>query len=381
MVDLQINYDQLHQMASSARTLKQHLNDKVPGLTDAHKIIVSDGVSTYDIGDGADPSVIGNSALAGKLNKFHLAWNGPFKDAMSRLDDLAELLDGVATKFFDMDSDFAAKANNMLASLQNASWESKRNQHDYYERTKDLKFQPSPLWNKNGVLEPQAPVPLVNWAKPAEDAGPRPTHTNVPSQPTVTDTTYDDQGRVTSETSKVNSPSGLAYNETTSYTYDGNSKVPNGYSTTIMHSDGSAETIVQHVNPDGSFTVTDTMSKGTSSSPVSEGTSISTVTPKPKVAGQDAGYTAVTIDAKGNTSHTDVTNNPGATPDSKVVTDDAATRTYTGNADYDSWNLVAIDWKLIDHDLSPYTDSGSSGGSSQSANYPSPNAYAGPKIS
>lgn len=162
--DLQINYDQLHKLANDARTLKDNLDNEVPGL--------STGIS----GVRKRSEAIGSQKLSSSLIKFHTAWEQPFKDAMDRLGDLAGLLDGVATKFFDMDSDFATKSSSSLASLILAQWQGKKDEWDRYQATKDLKFTPSPLWDEHGNKVQGEAVPLIPWGTIPEDPAPAHPH-------------------------------------------------------------------------------------------------------------------------------------------------------------------------------------------------------------
>jgi hypothetical protein len=354
VADLQINYDRLHELANSTRILKAHLNDTVPGLTT--------GLSGFK----TNAAGLGDAKVASALTKFDRAWDQPFKDAMDRLGELANLLDGVATKFFDMDSDFAARASSGLAALVVKDWQSRKNQYDLYQRTKDLMFQPSPLWGSDGKQHAQAPVPLVPWSNIPTDPGPRPTRIdadvvwrdtirdpNNPKDlysdgtPTVTDSRYDDKGRVISQTTTVFGTSGLAYSETTTYTYNGNSETPSAVSTKIRHSDLSVETIDTTNNPDGTSTVKNTVVDPANSKNNSSSTTTITPKDKPPAEGQppkpeSAGYTAVTVDDKGKKTTVDITNNPGTSDDTKVVTDDkGVVRGFKGNAVTDNWTQIS----------------------------------------
>jgi hypothetical protein len=318
VADLQINYEKLHTLAQDARLLKDHLDDKVPGLG-------TNGGTGFTAGSAE----IGSQVLFGKLNKFQLAWEGPFKDAMDKLDDLAGLLDGVATKFFDMDADFASKANTMLASLRNNAWQSKEDAYQHYLATKDKTFTYH-YWDENGNYV-TATRPLVDWSNPDNppptDPGPRPTNTS--DHGANTDTGYDSHGRVTTETSTVTSSSGLSYQTTTTYTYNGDGTDPTGFTTTITHSDGTTETIVQNTNADGTYNVVDT---------TPDGHTTSVVTPKPTDGGRDTGYSSTTTDQDGKVTTTNVTNNPDGTADTKVVVGtDGTTTTYTGDSDTGWW--------------------------------------------
>ena len=319
MADLQINYEKLHLLANNARTLKDHLDDVVPGLG------TNDGLRGLVTGR----TQIGNAALFSKLNKFHLAWDGPFKDAMSKLDELAKLLDGVATKFFDMDADFAGKASNTLAAMRNSTWESQKAAYDHYLATKDKLFTYS-YYDEHGQLVTKT-RPLFDYSDPSQipkDPGARPTSSTVDG--TTTNLQYDDKGRVASETTSVSSPSGLSFSETTTYTYSGDGREPNGYTTKITHSDGSTETIVRTNNADGTYKVTDT---------TPDGTSVTNVTPKPLDGQRDTGYTSVTTDHEGKVTKTDVTNNAAPAVDTKVEDGPDGKTTYTGNADTNDWTL------------------------------------------
>lgn len=354
--DLQINYDQLHKLANDARTLKDNLDNDVPGL--------STGIS----GVRKRSEAIGSQKLSSSLIKFHTAWEQPFKDAMDRLGDLAGLLDGVATKFFDMDSDFATKSSSSLASLILAQWQGQKDEYDRYLATKDLKFTPSPLWDANGNKVQGEDVPLVPWGTIPEDPGARPTHTDAESiynqqhkdnpnvskpefdgNPAKTDTEYDDDGRITSQTSQNTSQEGLSYQTTTTYEYEGDNEGPSSSKTTLTHGDGSVETIETKYtyNDKGqieSFTSENKYDDKADDDNDSESTTVST--PSYHDDGSDAGYTAVSTE-DGEKTTVEVTNNKnpeGTKPgdkidnDVKVMTDeDGTVRKWKGNADTDDW--------------------------------------------
>lgn len=342
MADLVIDYGLLHQLAVNVRELKSNLDIKLPPRTatggDAggggsrgsgggrnQLFARSQVLSTAGPGAvQASSADIGNPALHAKLAAFFTAWNGPFHDAMDRLDDLAEVFDAVATKFFDMDADFAVKANTLLASLKQSAWQSAKAEYDHYQSLKDkrLSYQ---YYDKDGHLVTGSRPLLDPDQPPPPPPGEMPTSTVTDT--TVTNTQYDGQNRVISESSTVTSPSGLSYKETTTYTYgptaDGTDGVVS-FTTTVTHSDGSLETITHTNNSDGTATVTDD---------TPEGRSTSTVTPK----ANDDGYTARTVGPDGKTTNIDVTDNPSGTPDRKVVDGPDGRRTYTGDADSDSW--------------------------------------------
>jgi len=359
VADLQINYDRLHELAGDARTLKSHLDDTVPSL------------SLGTMGDHLYGEHVGNAALSSSLFTFSSNWEKPFQDSMDRLGDLATLLDSVATKFFDMDSDFAAKAGSALSQQKMSAWEAKEEQYNQYLENKDKMFQPHALYNADGVLEEQPAVHLYNYGDgegqipiPA-DPGERPDTTSYDTGSSgnsgETDTAYDDDGRVTSETSTITSSTGLTYTETTTHTYDGDSEDPSTTTTTIEHSDGTVDTIVTTYHDDGSYTIDseyeDPDDEDNNTSSTTE------VTPTVGEDGSDLGYTAVSVDQDGETTTTVVTNEDAVGPtilvededgsveawptdvtgeDTKVVTDDDGTvRTYTGDYEYDSWTQVS----------------------------------------
>ncbi|GLY17663.1 hypothetical protein LWF15_09215 [Kineosporia rhizophila] len=354
--DLQINYDQLHKLANDARTLKDNLDNEVPGL--------STGIS----GVRKRSEAIGSQKLSSSLIKFHTAWEQPFKDAMDRLGDLAGLLDGVATKFFDMDSDFATKSSSSLASLILAQWQGKKDEWDRYQATKDLKFTPSPLWDEHGNKVQGEAVPLIPWGTIPEDPGARPTHTDAQSiyneqhkdnknvsapvfdgNPAKTDSQYDESGRLTSQTSKNTSQEGLAYETTTTYKYEGDSERPSSTSTTLKHGDGSTETIETKYTYDSDGQITSFVSDNKFDDPDdddNDSTSTTTTTPTRDAQGNDTGYTAVSVE-DGKETKVEVTNNktPDGTAidakidnDVKVMTDeDGTVRKWKGNADTDDW--------------------------------------------
>ncbi|GLY29872.1 hypothetical protein [Kineosporia sp. NBRC 101731] len=376
--DLQIDYDMLHEMAADARELKGSVEFKVPEL--------ASGTGDEDSDSGA----VGDSELTGALRRFRVAWHKPFKDSMDRLEDLALLLDGVATKFFDMDADFAQQASSLLSRQAMSTWESKKNQHDLYLKNKDLMFTPSPIYDENGALVNQAPVHLFKYGDGEgetpvpEDAGDRPAGSDYFSNsnkdgdefahsdkaPTaeeikaleeekknraLTETTYDKEGRVKIETSTVTSTSGLGYSETTSYDYEipGFPDTPSKVTTTITHSDGTTETIVTTYQANGNSTVKSSFQDPKDSD--NDSSSTTTVTPDVekdadgKVV-KDFGYESVTVDDDGKTTTTTVTNNDPneiktkddyktfLNTDTKVVTDeDGVRREYTGNYESDTW--------------------------------------------
>ncbi|GAB3239987.1 hypothetical protein [Kineosporia babensis] len=366
--DLQINYDQLHKLANDARTLKDNLDNDVPGL--------STGIS----GVRKRSEAIGSQKLSSSLIKFHTAWEQPFKDAMDRLGDLSELLDGVATKFFDMDSDFAAKSSSSLASLILAQWQGRKDEWDKYQATKDLTFTPSPLWNEHGELVQGEDVPLIPWGTVPEDPGARPTHTDAQSiydeqhagnpnisrpefdgNPAKTDTEYDDDGRITSQTTKNSSQEGLSYETTTSYEYEGTNEHPSSSTTTLTHGDGSTEEITTEytyrevdaadddpagVGEDGNkkkYLIESFVSENTYDDPDdddNDSSSTTTTTTKRDDQENDIGYVAVSVE-DGEETTVEVSNNEGTEDDVKVMTDDDGTvRKWKGNADTDDWTQV-----------------------------------------
>ncbi|MBT0772310.1 hypothetical protein KIH74_25420 [Kineosporia sp. J2-2] len=341
MADLQINYDRLHELANDARSLKDHLDDTVPGL--------DTGVS----GVNSRAEAIGSSKLASSLTKFRYAWDKPFSDAMDRLGDLATLLDSVATKFFDMDADFAQKAASVLSQQTMSDWKQKDAEYQDYLAKKDKMFTPFPLYNAEGVLENQEPVHLFKYGNGPgespipEDPGAMPDVSDYELDSsggqTRTDTQYDDNGRVTTETSTIGSASGLGYTQTTEYTYDGDSEDPSSSKTTITHSDGTIDTLNTTYHDDGSYVI-----DGKTVDPSNDDnntSSVTTVTPHTEtVDGKtvDHGYTSVSVDQDDKKTTTEVVNNDGSDNDTKKVTDDDGTvREYKGNYDSDSWEQTS----------------------------------------
>jgi len=358
VVDLQLDYNRLHELANDARTLKTHLNDTVPGMAGTETVPGADSSYTGTSFDGyyaskgsySSTEVLGSSKVSAALLRFHTAWEKPFTDAMDRLGEFANLLDGVATKFFDMDADFAQKAASVLSQQTMLDWQAAEAAYLRYLKTRDMMFTPYPLYNEDGVLEAQEPVPLFDY-KPEnipEEPGPMPDSSEYNSygNDTSTDTEYDDNGRVASETTTVDADSGLGYTQTTEYTYTGDSPNPTTVTTTITHSDGTVSTVVTTyadkysyesesttVSPDGetsSSTTTVTVDTETIDDGTEDGKTV------------QLGYTAVTVDEDGETTTVVAVNNEGIDADTKTVTDeDGTVRVYKGNYDADSWEQVS----------------------------------------
>ncbi|GLY28862.1 hypothetical protein [Kineosporia sp. NBRC 101731] len=391
MPDLQIDYEQLHRVAKDARLLKDHLSDVVPGLDTGTVEISGDTGQDPDqrtignhprptggrhvIENVGDAATIGHPSLANALMTFRGNWDRPFKDSLERLGEMANLLDGVATKFFDFDSTVAGQANTTLAAIRNAEWEARREQWEYYQRNKDKTFQPRDYYDADGNLVHPDPVPLVDWGDhPPTEPGARPTTTDartvweennpgIPypgdSNPTVTHSTYDDQGRVTSETTTVTSGEGLAHEDTTIYEYEGDSDTPSVTHTTVKHSDGTGEALTITPGANGSYTIESVFTDPADSK--NNGHSTTTVTPKPG----DGGYTQVRVDQDGTSDTTEVTNHEGTDHDTKVTTDDkGVVRTWTGDADTNSWTQTTGPGPGEPADDGPTTNPGGTGNGS-----------------
>jgi hypothetical protein len=319
MVDLVLDYSLLHELAVSVTTLRGQIETDVSHFS---------GRSIVGSAGAVGPDVVGNKTLYGALSGFYAVCHKPFHDAMGKLDDLAKTLDGVAKAFFDVDADFAGKANTERLQAQTSQWQADKEAHDKYEKLKNetvtyhyydkdghLQTATIPLWDPNS---PPPPLPGATPTSITSDSG---------AGQTTTHSQVDGSGKIISETSTTTTPDGLSYTETTTYTYtdtngDGKPDLVD-YSTSITHSDGTAETLAKTSHTDGSYVMTDTTSSGTSTT---------TVTPK---AGTD-GYTSVTHDAKGDTTTVDVTANSDGTG-TKTVTGPDGTDTYTGNPKTDQW--------------------------------------------
>ncbi len=146
MPDLQINYDRLHELAGQARLLKEHLDDKVPGL--------STGVINAN---GSRGEGVGDPKVASALSHFYHAWDKPFRDSMKRLDEMGELLDSVATQFFTMDAKFAAKAQSSLSAMMYAQWQSERDEYQSTRRRRTRSSSPHRCGVRTGASTTRRP--------------------------------------------------------------------------------------------------------------------------------------------------------------------------------------------------------------------------------
>ncbi|CAO5162978.1 Type IV secretion protein Rhs [Frankia sp. AiPs1] len=333
MADLVLDYGLLHRLAGSLRSLRAQIGTDVDAVS---------GRSVVSAGGEVGSDAIGNSTLYAALSAFYATCHKPFQDSMQKLEDLASLLESVATAFSDQDSDLATKANAALLQAEIDQWQAEELAWKQYETSKNqvIKYQ---YYDKDGVLR-TATIPL--WGPdrpPPKDPGAQPTSVTSPDG-TITSTAQqvDGTGKVVTETSTVHTTDGLSYTETTTYTYqdlDGNGETDNvDYTTTVTHSDGTTEVITKNTSPDHTTVMTST---------TDDGTTKTTVTP-----GQNGAYHSVTVDPKGDTTTTEVTVNPDGTG-TKTVTGPKGTDVYTGDPNKDRWTKSSHEDPPPEYD--PYT--------------------------
>ncbi|MFI7079311.1 hypothetical protein ACIBO1_18625 [Micromonospora sp. NPDC049903] len=333
MADLVLDYALLHRLAGSMRELKSRIQFDVD-TGSRRSVVTSDG-------SVVDSSQVGNSSLYASLSAFFYACHTPFKDSMDLLDELAGTFDGIAQAYFELDADIAGKVNLDRLRADIAGWQSDTAAYERYLDLKDrqITFQyydehgnlvdgSVPVWTGDPVPEP--------GEVPTSKAGTSP----VGSNDVVA--VVDDQGRIVSETTTVDSGDGLTYTETTRFTYhdtdgDGEPDVVD-FTSTIQHSDGTEETIEKKTNPDGSYVVTST---------TDEGTTTSTIT-----STDDGGSHQVTVDHEGETTTTDIVVT-GPDTGTKTVVGPDRTEVYHGNPNTGEWTLVSEE--SPEDDYVPYT--------------------------
>lgn len=322
MADLVLDYALLHQLAGNMRDLKANIKSDVDA--GSRRAIVTKSGGT------ASSTEVGNAALYGALSAFFYACHGPFQDSMDLLDKLADNFDGIAKAFFDLDADFAGKADQARLQGEIGQWQSDQQAYQHYLDIKD-KSVPYQYYDEHGQLQTGS-IPLWNSDQPPPTK-PGDMPTDIGGTADVgdnhTQSTVDKDGNITSETTTVHSGDGLSYTETTHYTYhtgsDGKTYVD--YTTTITHSDGTTETVTQKTDAStGSYVVT---------SKTDDGTSTSTVTPT-----GNGGSHEVTVDTDGNTTTTDITVTGKGTA-TKTVEGPDGTDVYTGNPDTGVWKLTS----------------------------------------
>jgi len=337
VADLVLDYALLHQLAGSMRELKSKIKTDVDA--GSRRAIVTKAGHTVTSGE------VGNSSVYLALSSFFAACHAPFNDAMDLLDKLADNFDGIAKAFFDVDADFAGKVNTARLQARIAQWQADTAAYNHYLQIKDksVSYQ---YYDEHGHLQ-TAKIPLWDPTQPGP-ANPGAMPTAIDGTSTVgsnhtTATTTDANGNILSETTTVNSGDGLSYTETTNYTYhdtNGDGKPDYvDYSSTITHSDGSTETISKQTNAaDGSYVITDK---------TGDGTSTSTVTPKPNGGSHD-----VTVGTDGATTTTDI---DITAPDkgTKTVVGPKGTDVFTGNPATGKWTLQSHEDPPVDEEPIP----------------------------
>ncbi|WP_163549019.1 hypothetical protein [Candidatus Frankia nodulisporulans] len=317
MADLVIDYGLLHRLAGSLHSLRGQIETDVNAVG-GRSVVSTNG----EVGSDA----VGNPTLFAALSAFYATCHKPFQDSMQKLDDLAGLLDSVATVFSEGDSDLTTKVNAARLQASIDHWQAEENAWKQYQDSKD-KVITYKYYDENGVLR-TATIPL--WGpdrEPPKDPGAQPTSITSPDGTTTSSSQQvDGAGRVVTETSTVHTTDGLSYSETTTYTYqdfNGDGTIDNvDYTTTVTHADGSQEVIHKATSTDHTTVVTST---------TKDGTTMTTVTP-----GQNGAYHSVTVDPQGDTTTTDVTVNPDGTG-TKTVTGPKGTDVYTGDPNKDRW--------------------------------------------
>lgn len=304
MADLSIDYSLLQTLSQDITTLKGDLDADVK-LARGAEVPTLTGTTTGSV--TTDAGSLGDAKLAQSVVDFYKVCYYPFNDAMSRLQQLADLFGKVGAAFGEFDAGVAGKAESGVLGLRYAAWKDRYDAYQYYLAHKDS-------W------DPHRPIPTDPGAAPttASDGG------------TTVSVTRDANGNVLTETTTTTMPNGSTYTEQTTYTYGADGR-PTDYSTTITHGDGSTEKIVWHATSATDYTVTQTSG---------EGTTTTTYAAKPN----GGGGTTVTVDPKTGTTTTDVVNNPAGTPDTRTVTNpDGSVEHYTGDADNDHWTLDHTD--------------------------------------
>ncbi|MCK9874580.1 hypothetical protein MXD59_02080 [Frankia sp. Ag45/Mut15] len=329
MADIVLDYGLLHELSGTLRTLRGEIETDVDHVSG--RAIVS---TTGEVGS----DVVGDSTLFAALSAFYATCHQPFKDSMTKLADLADLLDSVAKAFFDQDADFATKVNSARLQSSIDTWQSQQNAWQHYQETKD-KVVTYQYYDENGVLQ-TATIPL--WGKdrpPPPKPGERPTSVSGPGGTTNSSSQQvDANGKIISETSTVTTANGLSYTETTTYTYtdlNGDGKPDNvDYTTTVTHSDGTKEVITKKTGSDHGTVLTST---------TDDGTTTTTVTP-----GQNGAYHSVTVDPKGETTTTDVAVGTDGKGTKTVLNADGSTDTYSGDPVKDRWTLTSHEDPPVD---------------------------------
>lgn len=310
MPDLNIDFGTLSLLAQDIATLRGQIDADVKRAMQSTTVPLGGG------GSGSSDD-FGHHDVGLHVVRFYNKCHNPFADALSRLENLEKVFRNVGHAFAEFDAGVAQKANAGIQSMQYSAWAGAK---DAYDKAKARQAA--------GTWDPKTPLP--------RDPGPPPSG-SLADGTTDTTVTRNGQGQVLTETNTSKLPDGTTYTETTTYSYDGadpeHPDRPTGYTTTITHADGSADTLVWKQNGDGSSVLTNT---------TKDGTSTTTVTPKPRPEGapaaqHDGGSTVVTVDPKGFTTTTTVTDNLPGTPDVRVVENEEGTYTYTGNADTGGW--------------------------------------------
>ncbi|OHV60562.1 hypothetical protein [Pseudofrankia sp. BMG5.36] len=293
--DLVIDYSLLHRLAGNMKTLRTNVESDLR---------MSGGMTVASEAGPVSTGHVGDSYLYGALLAFYRATQGPFSDALDALDQLSNLFGGIADAYFNVDADLKSSGLDTLAQMAGGDWQSQKAAYDDY-----LKRKADGTWPDD-----QPPPP-----KPADN----PSGTPAPG----TQVTYDDQGRVLTQTTTVTTSDGQSYTKTVTYDY-GDGKTSPEYSATVTYAGGETMTLNKHNNADGSYTVTS----------VTDGkTSTSTVMP----VGTDGSYSQRDVNPDGAVTST-VVGNDGFGSFMKVVTNpDGSMDIYTGDPNTNSWSQPA----------------------------------------
>jgi hypothetical protein len=297
MADLVIDYSLLHRLAGNMRTLRTNVE------TDLH---LSNGMAVASEAGPVGPGAVGDQYLYGALVAFYGATRGPFNDALDALDQLSNLFGGIADAYFNVDADLKASGLDTLAQMTGGNWQSQQAAYDEY-----LKRKADGTWPND-----QPPPP-----KPADT----PPATPAPG----TQVTYDDQGRVLTQTTTVTTADGQTYAKTTTYRYGADPNAAPEYSSTVTYAGGQTMTLDKHNNPDGSYTVTSTTGDGKTSS--------STVTP----GGADGSYSQRDVDPDGGVTTTVVGGNEFGGYTKTVTNPDGSKDVYAGDPNTNAWTHSA----------------------------------------
>ncbi|WP_007515931.1 MULTISPECIES: hypothetical protein [Pseudofrankia] len=292
--DLVIDYSLLHRLAGNMKTLRTNVEADLN---------MSGGMTVASEAGPVSTGHVGNSSLYGALVAFYRATQGPFSDALDALDQLSNLFGGIADAYFNVDADLKSSGLDTLAQMAGGDWQSQKAAYDDY-----LKRKADGTWPAD---QPPPPKP-----------GDNPSGTPAPG----TQVTYDDHGRVLTQTTTVTTSDGQSYTKTVTYDY-GDGKAPPEYSATVTYAGGETMTLHKQNNADGSYTVTS----------VTDGkTSTSTVMPS-----VDGSYSQRDVNPDGAVTSTVIGGNEFGGYTKTVTNPDGSKDIYTGDPNTNAWTTTA----------------------------------------